>query len=59
MQELLLLAVQPLRRADAQAQQLGERQVDLADLVEVEVLTDAAELLDLVLGERCLDLRGQ
>ena len=35
-EELLLLAVQPAGRLDVQAQQPADRQVDLADLLEVE-----------------------
>ena len=58
-EELLLLAVQPAGRLDVQAQQPGERQVDLADLVEVELVAEAAQRGELVLGERVLHLAGQ
>ena len=44
---------------DVQAQQAGDRQVDLLDLLEVERVAEAAQPLDLLGGERALRLRRQ
>ena len=55
MEELLLVAVQPAGRLDVQAQQPADRQEDLADLLQVELVAEAAERDELVLGERVLD----
>ena len=48
MQEGLLLAVQLAGRADVQAEQAGEREVDLLHLVEVEGVAETAQPLDLL-----------
>ena len=58
-EELLLVAVQPAGRLDVQAQQPADRQVDVADLLEVELVAETAQRGELVLGERVLDLAGQ
>ena len=47
-EELLLLPVQPARALDVQAEQSRQRQVDLLDLLEVERITEAPQLGDLV-----------
>ena len=47
-QELLGGAVQLPGRLDVQAQQPGQRQVDLLHLVEVELVAETADALDLV-----------
>ena len=53
-EELLLLPVQPAGALDVQAEQAGQRQVDLLHLVEVERVPEAAQPGDLLLGERAL-----
>ena len=57
-QEGLLLAVQLAGRADVQAEQPGERQVDLLHLVEVQGVAEAAQPLDL-LGRSGLSVSGR
>ncbi len=49
-EELLLLAVQPAGALDVHAEQAGERQVDVLDLVEVERVAEAAQAGDLLLA---------
>ena len=58
-EELLLLAVQPAGGLDVEAEQPGDRQVDLSHLLEVERVAEAAQPGDLVVGERVLGLPGQ
>ena len=41
-----------LRCADAQVEQPGQRQVDRRDLVEVDLVVDAAQLLEVLLAQR-------
>ena len=41
-----------LRRADAQVEQAGQREIDGGDLVEVDLLVDAAELVEVLLAQR-------
>ena len=43
---------QVLRRADPQVEQAGQRQVDGGDLVEVDLVVDAAELVEVLLAQR-------
>jgi hypothetical protein len=58
-QELLLGAVERARGLDVQAEQARQRQVDLLHLVEVELVTEAADPLDLELGERLVGVRAE
>ena len=44
--------LQPAGRLDVQAEQAGEREVDLSDLVEIEGVAEPAELGDLLGAER-------
>ena len=59
MQEGLLLAVQVAGRADVQAEQAGEREVDLQHLVEVQGVAEAAQPPDLLGCEWALGLGGE
>ena len=54
MQELLGGAVQLAGRLDVQAQQPGQRQVDLLHLLEVQLVAETPDPLDLLRGERLL-----
>ena len=58
-QELLLLAVQPARGLDVLREQAGQREVDLLDLAQVELVAEAPQLSHLVGRERALGLPGQ
>ena len=49
MQELLLVAVQPAGRLDVQAEQPADREEDVADLLQVQLVAEAAERDELVL----------
>ena len=58
-EEALLGAVQRAGALDVQAQQPRERQVDLLDLGEVELVAEAADPLDLLGGQRLLGGRPE
>ena len=58
-EELLLAAVQPAGGLDVHAEQAGQREVDLLDLVEVELVTQAPQPVDLLGAERLRRRRRQ